>query len=138
MTQSSLEDAIVAGQEIAQLVPEDAVIVAAEPFYFGMLNHRNFVGGAIEGMLVTWDGFSPAAAWDLVAPGAVVLSEDWPEPPKTAALLAYLGAHDFTLRQCWQTPSYGRVELWMTGSTAPGLSDTAPCIPVCVPRLGCD
>ncbi len=33
------------------------------------------------------------------------------QPPSTPALLSYMQAHDFRLADCWQTSSYGRIEL---------------------------
>lgn len=135
LSSSSLEDVVQAGREIAQIAPQDAVIVAAEPYYFGMLDHRNFVGGAVEGMLVQWQGRTPEQAWESVAPDAVIFSERWAEPPRTPALLAYLQEHAFALAGCWQTASYGRVELWLAGG-APELASDAPCRVVCVPRWG--
>jgi hypothetical protein len=135
LSSSSLEDVVQAGREIAQITPQDSVIVAAEPYYFGMLEHRNFVGGAVEGMLVQWQGRTPEQAWEIVAPDAVVFSERWAEPPRTPALLAYMQAHAFAPVGCWQTASYGRVELWLAGG-APGLAPDAPCRAVCLPRWG--
>ncbi len=102
LSSSSLEDVVQAGREIAQIVPQDSVVVAAEPYYFGMLDHRNFVGGAVEGMLVQWQGRTPGEAWEIVAPDAVIFSERWAEPPHTPALLAYMQDHAFALVGCWQ------------------------------------
>jgi hypothetical protein len=43
----SLEDVVETGRRIGALTPTTATIVGAEPYYFGMIDHRNFVGGAI-------------------------------------------------------------------------------------------
>jgi hypothetical protein len=133
----SLEDLVETGKAMEQIVPQDAVIVAAEPYYFGMPNHPGFVGGAVEGQMINFRKFAPDKAWETIAPDALVFSEKWPtEPERTPALQAYMQARDFKLAQCYQTNSFGRVELWMSklpSNVTPG--DT--CQQICVPRLGC-
>lgn len=109
----TLQDIISLGEEIGDILPEDAVIVASEPYYFGLLDHPAFVGGAIEGMLTTWQGLPAREAWETVSPDAVIFNETWPEPPRTEGLLDYLATHGFALLRCYQTGSYGQVELWV-------------------------
>ncbi len=111
--QTAKQDIVAIAQEIGDILPEETVIVAAESYYFGLLDHPEFVGGAIEGQLTTYQGLSPREAWETISPDAIVLSETWPEPPRTEGLLAYLTDQGFTLLRDFQTSSYGRVELWV-------------------------
>jgi len=133
----SLEDLVETGKAMAQIVPPDAVIVAAEPYYFGMRNYPGFVGGAVEGQMINFRKFTAERAWETIAPDALVFSEKWPtEPERTPALQAYMQAHDFKLAQCYQTNSFGRVELWMS-KLPPNITPSATCQQICVLRLGC-
>ncbi len=111
--QTTLQDIVLLGDEIGDILPENAVIVASEPYYFGLLDHPAFVGGAIEGMLTTWHNLSAYEAWETISPDAIIFNETWPEPPRTNGLLDYLATHGYTLLRHYQTASYGRVELWV-------------------------
>jgi hypothetical protein len=133
----SVEDVVQTGHEIAQIIPEDAVIVAAELYYFGMLDHTRFVGGAVEGILTNLDKLPAAQVWPTVAPDAVVFSEGWPtEPERSPNLMTYLTEMNFSLLTCYQTKSFGRIELW-TRTIPEGLTPNGDCVPVCNPRTGC-
>lgn len=134
---TSLEDVVETGRQIAEIVPPDAVIVAAEPYYFGMPEHRGFVGGAIESMMENFADIPPVAAWPVISPDALVFSSQWStEPEKTPALLDYMDGQGFVLVRCWQTDSYGQIELWMK-HLPEGVNVSDSCIRVCNPRLGC-
>jgi len=133
----SVEDVIETGRYIARIVPKDATIVAAESFYFGMLDHPNFVGGAVESIMTNVRGLPLDAVWPTIAPEAVVFSEGWPtEPERSPALLAYMDKQQFSLLACYQTESFGRVELW-TKTASPDVTPSDECIRVCNPRTGC-
>jgi hypothetical protein len=132
----SLEDVVQAGEQIGDMTPNDAVIVGAEPYAFGLIDHPNFVGGAIESMLINFQGLSAGEAWATVAPDALIFSADGPtEPERTPALLRYMDENAFGLRACFLTVNFGRVELW-TRDTANTQTD-ATCTPVCNPRTNC-
>ncbi len=123
LSSQSVEDVVETGSLIGQIIPKDATIVAAEPYYFGLIDHPNFTGGAVESILVNLDHMTAEDAWNTVAPDAVVFSQNWStEPAQTAALMAYLSDHHFGLLACYQTKSFGRIELW----TRDGLSTTPP------------
>jgi hypothetical protein len=133
----SLEDVVEAGRRIADIVPQEATIVAAEAYYFGMLNHRNFVAGVIEATLGAYFDTPPESVWQEIQPDAIVFSEGWStEPRRSRALLAYMERENFGLQACYETLNYGRVELWMS-DTSSANSDTATCTVVCNPRTGC-
>jgi hypothetical protein len=71
-----------------------------------------------------------------VAPDAVIFSEGWPtEPERTPALLDYMDAQHFGMLACFQTASFGRVELWTRN--APATHSEPQCEDVCNPRTGC-
>lgn len=112
---SSMADVIDAGREIAQVLPEGSLVLAAEPYYFGMLDDfkHTFLAGSYEQSSMGFIGRSPEETWAQVNPNAVVFSELWSqEPAKTPALLDYMRGEDFRLVGCWDTPTYGWVELW--------------------------
>jgi hypothetical protein len=137
MPGESLEDVVETGTRIAKIVPKDATIVAAEPFYFGMLDHKGFVAGATELSMVAWRHYTPENVWTTVAPDALVFSSAWStEPGKTPALLSYMKTHNFMMVQCWQTPSFGQIELWMNKVPA-AMVPNQTCEQVCNPRTGC-
>jgi hypothetical protein len=133
----SLEDVVETGRQIAKIVPEDAVIVAAEPYYFGMLEHRGFVGGAAESILMSFGDIPQEDTWPLISPDAIVFSSKWStEPGHTSALTAYMEAQRFVLVGRWETESFGHIELWMT-AFPPGVTQSEDYGLVCNPRLGC-
>lgn len=110
----SLADVVETGQQIGKILPPDARIVAAEPYYFGLLDHLDFVGGAIENFMTSFRGMTPEAAWDFIRPDAIVFSENWAyEPAQTPALNAYMRRESFQRLHCYETLNYGRVELWV-------------------------
>lgn len=111
--QTSLADVVETGRQIGQILPDDAVIVGSENYYFGMPDHLNYVGGSVEGMLVAWHAHTPETAWEYVAPDAIILSQNWPEPPQTEALLDYMATQGFIQLHCWELNSYGQVDLWV-------------------------
>ena len=131
----SLEDVVETGRRIAAIVPESATIVAAEPYYFGMPNHQNFIGGAAEGIQITRAGTSPEEVWPTINPDALVFSSGWPqEPARTPELVRFMEVRNFVKVNCWQTDSFGRIELWMAEIPA-GVSPDEECIAVGNPRL---
>lgn len=133
----SLEDVVETGRRMSQIVPENAVIVAAEPYYFGMLEHRQFTGGSIENLMLNLDGVTQANVWPQLKPDALIFSQNWPtEPARTPALMAYMTVENFGLRACYDTVSFGRIELWMQDAQAETSADKA-CEMVCNPRTGC-
>ena len=132
----SLEDLVETGHEISQIIPPDATIVAAEPYYFGMLDHPNFVGGSVENIMSSAKNIPPAAVWSEVKPDAIVFSQNWPtEPPRSSALMTYMTDQKFGLQACYETASYGRIELWTRN--APKDAANVTCTQVCNPRTGC-
>jgi hypothetical protein len=133
----SLEDVVETGREIAAILPEDWTVVAAEPYYFGMPEHRNFVGGAAESFMLSFSGIANDDAWPIIAPDAIVFSSQWDqEPARTPALSNYLDEHEFRMFRCWETTSFGHIELWVK-SDPPNVEANDECTPVCNPRLGC-
>jgi hypothetical protein len=112
---SNMADVIDAGREIAQVLPEGSLVLAAEPYYFGMLDgfKDTFLAGSYEQSSVGFIGRSPEETWEQVNPNAIIFSENWSqEPAKTPALLDYMRGRDFRLVGCWNTLTYGWVELW--------------------------
>jgi hypothetical protein len=133
----SIEDVVQTGSEIAKIIPKDAVIVAAEPYYLGMLDHTHFIGGAIESILTNIRGLPTDQVWTTVAPDAIVFSEGWPtEPERSPNLMSYLNDMSFVMLSCYQTKSFGRIELWVK-SVPIGATPDDTCIQVCNPRTGC-
>jgi hypothetical protein len=133
----SVEDVIETGRQISQILPRDMVIIGAEPYYFGMLDHTHFVAGAIESTMIIQRNLSPDEVWPVIAPDAVIFSEGWPtEPSRTPALMSYMDEQQFFLLSCYQTNSFGRVELW-TKTIPPDVTPSSECIRVCNPRTGC-
>lgn len=113
----SLDDLVATGRQIGMIVPQDAIIVAAEPYYFGLLDHQQFVGGSIENLMVNNQNLKREEVWQQIKPDAVVFSQGWPsEPERTPVLMAYLESEQFGLRACYDTRSFGRVELWTRGT----------------------
>jgi hypothetical protein len=107
-------DVVNTGREIGKIVPKDFVVVAAEPFYFGMVDHRGFVGGLSDKIMIGNSDLSEEEAWAKIAPDALVFASGRPtEPERGPELLAYVQRNNFGLAGCWQTLAYGRVELWM-------------------------
>jgi hypothetical protein len=133
----SVEDVVETGRHFGALLPKDSLIVAAEPYYFGMIEHENFVGGSIEVYLQTVRGLPPKEVWPFLSPDAIVFSSGWPlEPQRSPLVLSYMEAEDFVMLRCYQTQSFGRIELWV--ATVPqGLTPSDQCESVCNPRLGC-
>jgi len=133
----SIEDVVETGRQIGQIIPTDAVVVGAEPYYFGMLDHRQFVAGDIERTLTNTTGYAPDAVWPRIAPDAVIFSEKWPtEPERSPTLLSYMADEGFVMLACYQTQSFGRVELW-TKAIPDRVTPSDTCAPVCNPRTGC-
>jgi hypothetical protein len=116
----SLEDVVRVGERIAEIVPQDAVVVGAEPYYFGMLEHENFLGGDLESYTSTNQNISPEEVWQQVVPDAFIFSGNWShEPARTDALETYMQTNAFHLAGCWRADSYGRIELWTRPDIAP-------------------
>jgi hypothetical protein len=133
----SVEDVVETGRQIAQIIPTDAVIVAAEPYYFGMLDHSHFIGGAIESTVISNRGLSADEVWSTISPDALVFSEKWStEPERSPALIAYMRDQDFSMLACYETRSFGRIELW-TKIVPSGITPNNQCSQVCNPRTGC-
>jgi hypothetical protein len=132
----SIEDVVETGRQISVITSKEIAIVGAEPYYFGMLDHSNFIGGAIESSMVSYHDVTPEEAWSVVAPDAIIFSEGWPtEPERSPALLRYMAEHDFGMRACYINQSFGRVELWMRDAAGDGAN--TECVRVCNPRTGC-
>jgi hypothetical protein len=112
---STMEDVIGAGREIAQVLPRESLVLAAEPYYFGMLDgfRHTFLAGSYEQSSMGFIERPPEETWAEVSPNAILFSEFWStEPGKTPALLDYMRRTDFRLVGCWGTLTYGWVELW--------------------------
>jgi hypothetical protein len=126
----TLADVVAVGGELADLLPADALIVGAEPFYFGLLASHplQFRTGAYEQSSQALIGRSPEATWDFLRPDVIIFSAYWPQEPKrTPALESYMQGRDFRLRWCWQTQSFGQVTVWVRGSLTPlGLGNPCP------------
>ena len=134
----SLEDVVETGRQIAAITPKDISIVGAEPYYFGMIDHPNFIGGAVENfMLGSHKNMVPSEVWPIVSPEAIIFSTGWPsEPAQSPALLNYMTEQGFGMRACFENQSFGRVELWMRDlSQTHSIQPT--CERVCNPRTGC-
>jgi len=133
---SSLEAVVEVGREISQVVPSNATIVAAEPYYFGMLEHENFVGGAIESVMDSFEGIPPNRSWQIIKPDAFVFSGNWPqEPRRTDTVESYIQTNNFELVGCWLTDSYGVIELWAQPDLLLMPAPLDPCKSVPIPRL---
>ncbi|MBZ0288504.1 MAG: glycosyltransferase family 39 protein, partial [Anaerolineae bacterium] len=133
----SLEDVVETGRQIGAITPGETAIVGAEPYYFGMIDHPNFIGGAVESLMVNFHDMTPEEAWAAIAPDALIFSEGWPtEPQRNRALLQYMSEQDSGMRACFLTESFGRVELWMRDAGT-GDDSEATCVQICNPRTGC-
>lgn len=124
----NLSDVVEAGRQIAQTLPPEARIVAAEPYYFGMLDNfqHTFRGGAFEQNSVTIAQHQADTAWADFAPDYIIFSQNWPqEPARTPALLNYMQTFHFERIGCWQTTAFGLVEVWgqRSDSTQTHLAD---------------
>jgi hypothetical protein len=126
----TLADVVTVGRELSALLPPDALIVGAEPYYFGLLASHplQFRTGAYEQSSQALIGRSPEATWDFLRPDVIIFSAYWPQEPKrTPALESYMQGEDFRLRWCWQTQSFGQVTVWVRGGLAPlGLGNPCP------------
>ncbi len=128
----SLSDLVETGRQIAAILPAGATVLGAEPYYFGMIEGfgQTFRTGGIERASQAMIGREPAATWAIIQPDAVIFSELWPqEPPRTPALTAYMELNGFQLLACWQTVSFGRVEVWGGAGMTPQPNPEA-CRPV--------
>ncbi len=111
----TLADVVEAGRQIAQVLPPNATVVAAEPYYFGMIENfpHTFRGGAFEQNSVTIVKRQADTTWADLAPDYIVFSQNWPqEPARTPALLNYMKQAQFQRVGCWQTTAFGLVEVW--------------------------
>lgn len=109
------------GRAIAEELPNGLTIVGAEPYYFGMLKgfRHTYVTGALEQSSLALIGRTPEQTWQAVQPDVLIFSETWAtEPARSPALLAYMRENAFQRIACWNTISFGLVEVW--GGTRAG------------------
>jgi hypothetical protein len=130
---SSLEDVVATGERIAPLLANDVTIVAAEPFYFGMIEQRGFVGSSIHAMK-EMQTLSDSEIWEYIQPDAFIFSSNWLYPARTPAVETYMDTNAFALAGCWETRSYGRIELWTKPQQLLAFAPN-PCEFVPIPRL---
>jgi len=122
----SLNDVVNVARQINQIVPPNWVLVADEPFYFGLLDHPHFASADLNLLMVATGQYTGTQAWDTIAPDALVFSAARP-PAHTTELDRYIQARQIVFTACWQTASYGRIELWMRDPPAPTSPDTNRC-----------
>jgi hypothetical protein len=111
----TLSDVVEAGREIARVLPDDARVVGAEPFYFGMLDdfRHSFRGGAFEQSNQAIQRSAPEDTWAALAPDYLIFAERWPqEPARTPALMDYMQRNAFQRIGCWTTSAFGLIEVW--------------------------
>lgn len=136
LSSNSLEDVVEVGRAVGQILPQDALIVGAEPYYFGLLDHPRFVGGVIEAFMISFKGMSAQEVWTLLKPDAIIFSQNWStEPARTPALVNYMEHQHFSMLRCYLTQSFGKIELWVK-DIPDGLQASEECISICVSRLG--
>lgn len=126
----ALSDVVEAGREIAQVLPDGAIVVGAEPFYFGMLDdfRHSFRGGAFEQSNQAIRGIAPEDTWAALAPDYLIFAERWPqEPARTPALMDYMQQHAFQRIGCWTTSAFGLIEVWGSATSInPGQPGRCP------------
>jgi hypothetical protein len=89
----------------------------------------------MESAMNSYFGTPPERTWQEIQPEAVVFSDGWPtDPERTRALMFYMHAENFGLQACYETPSFGHIELWAK-NIPPDLNPV--CATVCNPRTGC-
>ncbi len=107
----SYDQALVVAERVREATPPDAVLVGIDPFYSRLYDY-SFVELNTGIFYAQQTGLDERAAWERIAPTAVALVHGYPIPP-TAALKAYVEAHDFVRSRCWLTSRLGLVELFV-------------------------
>jgi len=115
-TAQSYNSALVIADRVRLMVPKEARLVAADPFYFRLTDYPNFIEintGEIAG---AYRHTAPLLIWQQLAPDAIVVARDYPIPPPDS-LLTYINQQNFQMVQCWKNSQVGEVDLYLHAVT---------------------
>ncbi len=106
------DEALALAAEVRALLSPGAVVVAPDPFYFGLWE-LEFREAATPAQMALREGISTMEAWERLFPQAVLVVHSYPIPQLSQSAAEFVRAHGYTLAHTWESPQLGLVELYV-------------------------